>query len=618
MKFLFSKKFNLIRDFLSALLLTLLIMILLIINAFHDAEHFTDTTIVNNATTEQADKIYEYCIEPNAFNIRHAEYTELFNDTKFLDPNYQFVIKTDIKSFQSIPDGSLEKYSYTYVGTNLYTIYDTFNRRDVNIYIESYISTEHFKQGHIYNCYQKFDIIDRYFTIIIITFVILLLLLIVNLVHMLFTRFDKDYSYSYVNWLNNIYYEIPLIIFLLLLEANSSNNVVQFSFTNYFTIFMKLYLLIVTGMLLFKTTCSRLSNKIFLNKSFILKSAIFLGKFFKQIFGNLEGRIRCIIILVASLIVEAALIYTIYNSNEESFYILWPALKLVQAILLLHYFAGLCKLTSAAKDMQAGATNVKINTKYMYGLIKEHAIRLNNISIGLDKAVEEKIKSEQLKTELITNVSHDLKTPLTSIINYVDLMKKETTDNDKISEYLEVLDKQSQRLKTLTENVIEASKAATGNMKVNIGEVNINEILSQALGEYENKFKELNISTIYNSTDTPLMVNADGQLLWRVLDNLFSNVCKYTMESTRVYIDITDTTDYHIISIKNISKYQLNISAEELMQRFVRGDSSRSTNGNGLGLSIAQSFMTLQGGKLELDINGDLFVANVYIQKRGV
>ena len=241
---------------------------------------------------------------------------------------------------------------------------------------------------------------------------------------------------------------------------------------------------------------------------------------------------------------------------------------------------------------------------------------MNSIGEGVNKAVEAKLKSERLRTELITNVSHDIKTPLTSIINYADLISKEKTDNPNIQEYAEVLGKQSQKLKRLIENLIEASKASTGNIHVELKPCNLNVLLAQISGEYEQRLGEQNLTLVTSPYPEELYVLADGSQLWRVFDNLLGNICKYAMENTRVYLDVLVKEQNLVeITLKNISKNQLNLSEEELFERFTRGDNSRSTSGNGLGLSIAQSLMRLQNGSLHLITDGDLFKAVVQLER---
>ena len=243
----------------------------------------------------------------------------------------------------------------------------------------------------------------------------------------------------------------------------------------------------------------------------------------------------------------------------------------------------------------------------MLGDFKEYGESLNSISKGMAIAVEERMKSERMKTELITNVSHDIKTPLTSIINYTVLISKEPCDNKKINEYSSVLLRQSERLKRLIDDLVEASKASTGNLEVNLAPCEANILLTQIVGEYTEKIQNKNLELITTHPEDSIMIMADGRRLWRVFDNLMNNICKYSQSGTRVYLSLEKQGSEAVITFKNTSKSALNVSADELMERFVRGDSSRNTEGNGLGLSIAKSLTELQNGKLELTIDGDLF-----------
>lgn len=248
-------------------------------------------------------------------------------------------------------------------------------------------------------------------------------------------------------------------------------------------------------------------------------------------------------------------------------------------------------------------------------------------NIRLAAAVEQQMKSERLKTELITNVSHDIKTPVTSIINYVGLIKKEDLKNETLKEYVEVIDRQSLRLKKLVMDVIEASKAVTGNISPEMNPLDIRELLSQAVGEYEERLQKARLEAVVNTEEGILksgglqeetgawMVMADGDRLWRVFDNLLSNICKYSAENTRVYIELQRREENFIILFKNISRDRLNITEEELFERFVRGDASRHTEGSGLGLTIARSLTELMGGRLEVEIEGDLFRARLSFKK---
>lgn len=265
------------------------------------------------------------------------------------------------------------------------------------------------------------------------------------------------------------------------------------------------------------------------------------------------------------------------------------------------------KIEQHLKEMYNGDHSKKLNYQEFTPEFQDIVKYINDVSSGFENAIQEGIKSERLKTELITNVSHDIKTPLTSIINYVDLLKEEDIQSEKAKEYIEVLDKKSQRLKKLTEDLVEASKASSGNVKLNIEKINISELVKQTTGEFEDKFKEKNLDIITNFPEEMIYINADNRYMYRIIENLFSNISKYALENSRVYIDVKAKGNKVKIYIKNISKEKLNISAEELMQRFVRGDKSRTTEGSGLGISISKSLTEIQNGKFELQVDGDLF-----------
>ena len=278
-------------------------------------------------------------------------------------------------------------------------------------------------------------------------------------------------------------------------------------------------------------------------------------------------------------------------------------------LVLLTAYVLLCmkKLLKAGEELSQGNLDYRVDTAKMRGPLKEHGEQLNRIGEGMNKAVNERMKSEHFRTELITNVSHDIKTPLTSIINYVDLLEKEEIDNEKAREYLEVLSRQSARLKKLIDDLIEASKASTGNLNVSLERCELGVLIDQCAGEYAEKLKSAGLELVVTKPEEPVTIMADGRHMWRVFDNLLNNVCKYAMAGTRVYINLDKEAGRATVTFRNISAQQLNISGDELMERFVRGDSSRNTEGSGLGLSIARSLVQLQKGELELTVDGDLF-----------
>ncbi|MBQ9941523.1 MAG: sensor histidine kinase, partial [Christensenellaceae bacterium] len=279
---------------------------------------------------------------------------------------------------------------------------------------------------------------------------------------------------------------------------------------------------------------------------------------------------------------------------------------LLLAGLLYAFWRQSKKLQESAKALADGRFDCCTDTKGMFASLKAHGQHLNNAHKALSGAIETSIKSERMKAELITNVSHDIKTPLTAIIGYVDLLRKQPLDAESAG-HVAVLERQAQRLKKMTEDLIEASKASTGNIPVQLSPINAGELLEQAGGEYADRLLEKQLELKLDLPCSPTYMMADGKLLWRVLDNLLSNILKHAMSGTRVYGQVKADGENVCITLKNISAFPLNIGADQLMERFVQGDSSRATEGSGLGLSIALSLTELQGGHFDLTVDGDLF-----------
>ena len=273
------------------------------------------------------------------------------------------------------------------------------------------------------------------------------------------------------------------------------------------------------------------------------------------------------------------------------------------------------KLRKGGQALAAGDLGYKVDTSRMLWDLRRHGEDLNAIGRGMRIAVEDQLKSERLKTELITNVSHDIKTPLTSIINYVDLLKTTGITDPKALEYVDVLERKSKRLAQLMADLVEASKVTSGAVGVHMESLNLGELVKQAGGEFEERFAERGIQLMCRLPDQPVLVYADGRHMWRVLDNLFGNAVKYALDNTRIYVDLADLGNEVVLSMKNISRDPLNIHPDELMERFTRGDSARVGEGSGLGLSIARSLMELQNGTLDLQIDGDLFKVVLALKK---
>ena len=269
------------------------------------------------------------------------------------------------------------------------------------------------------------------------------------------------------------------------------------------------------------------------------------------------------------------------------------------------------KIKKGIEQIASGNLEYRIDLKGLRGTERNIAEKVNDIGSGLNRAIDEAMRNERLKTDLITNVSHDIKTPLTSIINYVDILKRSDIADKKILGYLDILEVKAQRLKTLTEDVVEASKVSSGNITLEYMDIDFREMVQQTEGEMAEKFAARNLSVILNLPEEAAVIHVDGRRMWRVLENIFGNAAKYAMPGTRVYADLSVTDSQVRFSLKNVSEQQLNISADELTERFIRGDISRSTEGSGLGLSIAKSLTEMQGGTFELYLDGDLFKADI-------
>lgn len=290
----------------------------------------------------------------------------------------------------------------------------------------------------------------------------------------------------------------------------------------------------------------------------------------------------------------------------------WVFEKLFLIPVILYCALAFQKLQKGSRDLAEGNLSGKLNTQFLLLGFKEHGENLNRINDGISRAVEQRLQSERLKTELITNVSHDLKTPLTSIINYADLLGSAAAGNlaeqeEQIREYSEVLLRQSGRLKKLLDDLVDASKATTGNLEVNLEPCELGVLLTQVQGEYETRLAEKELALHVTRPEEEVRIMADGRHLWRVFDNLMNNICKYAQEGSRVYLNLERKGDIVEIIFRNMSKYELNISPEELEERFVRGDASRHMEGSGLGLSIAKSLVELQRGSMKILTDGDLF-----------
>ena len=359
--------------------------------------------------------------------------------------------------------------------------------------------------------------------------------------------------------------------------------------------------IIILSLYVILTLVKHIKNKTFFKHTLIYTFIYHLVRFIGEVYRSGSIGVKTVLIVIGYPILIAL---TFFMFPVTIGVAAWFAFKRVKAFQAIQ---------DGVEKIKAGDLHHRIEID-QEGEFKKLANNINTITEGLNKAVENELKSERLKTELITNVSHDIRTPLTSIITYVDLLKREE-DPAKIKEYAEVLDQKSKRLKTLTDDLFEASKASSGNIPVHLEKIDIVSLMNQGLGEVSDKIEAMDLHFRMNHPEEKLFLHADGKLLWRSIENLLSNIFKYALKGSRVYISIEDLGKECLIAFKNISAYELNISAEELMERFKRGDESRASQGSGLGLSIAKSLIEIQKGRFEIQIDGDLFKAMIYLPK---
>lgn len=335
-----------------------------------------------------------------------------------------------------------------------------------------------------------------------------------------------------------------------------------------------------------------------------------LYRFLRRLFENMHCVWKVIVVFGAFVLLHWFVFFRgAYYYGMSFLFMLF--VEGVAFVYLTYQAMGKEKIKQGIKKIAAGEINYKIHADGMMGDQREIAEAVNSIGDGLDAAVEKSIKSERLKTDLITNVSHDIKTPLTSIINYVELLKQENFQDPRLQRYIEILETKAQRLKNLTEDVVEASKISSGNITLEFMNLNLVEMIQQTSGEFEEKFKARDLREVLTLPEEEALICADGRRTWRILENIYNNAAKYAMEGSRIYGDLTVTEGAVIFSLKNISEQPLNISADELTERFIRGDISRSTEGSGLGLSIAKTLTEMQKGTFELYLDGDLFKVTI-------
>lgn len=372
----------------------------------------------------------------------------------------------------------------------------------------------------------------------------------------------------------------------------------------YFTVVKLVQILLILWLVLSLVRRAKIHN--LLRNTLIWRMIQLLRRSLTWIHSNISVVWRVSVLWLIFTGLEA---FALLRLSATGLLYVWIGEKLVLTAMIILLIVNLQRLEEGSRALSLGDLHTKMNLRGLYPGLRQYAENLNGISDAMQRSLNEQMRSEHMKAELITNVSHDIKTPLTAIINYVELLKKEGLDAPAAQEYLTVLDRQSDRLKKLVVDLVEASKASTGSLQIDAEEIDGNLLLSQAAGEYDERIRERELTLIYDQCPEPLRILADPKLLWRVFDNLLNNAFKYAKRGTRIYLSSQKTAGRATICFRNVSEQMLNISPEELMERFVRGDTSRNTEGSGLGLSIARSLTELQGGQFEIHIDGDLFKA---------
>lgn len=366
----------------------------------------------------------------------------------------------------------------------------------------------------------------------------------------------------------------------------------------------------ITVTLISMTAAVRIKLGTFVKNNLSVRIVCAVGRFCVKAFNILPTVWKAVLIVLAVAVLDVFASVIAYSGFPLPYLCLW-----VLIVIGVGYAAyDMSRLQSGARRLASGDLDAKIETVGLIGDFKSHAEDLNHIGDGMSAAVEEKMKGERFKTELITNVSHDIKTPVTSIINYVDLLGKCELENADAREYLDVLRRQSEKLKKLVEDIVEASKASSGVINVDFKQCDLSMLLLQAAGEYEERFNSAGLNLVCRVPETPVPVIADGRLVFRIFDNLLGNALKYSLSGTRVYLSLSESDGYAFASVTNVSREELPADGNELSERFVRGDASRHTEGSGLGLSIAKSLAEVQNAGLIIKTDGDFFKATFRIR----
>ncbi|NLP15212.1 MAG: HAMP domain-containing histidine kinase [Clostridium sp.] len=558
-----------------------------------------------------------------AYYIKNNETGEVITNVK--DEKPIELLNRQRQYIYIIPNIDLHETNFT----KIYRVSEVMEKMRGTSYEVHIAVIEPLKPGdEFYDDFTYYNRVKTISALVIPSMIIAFILLLATLIYLCYAAGKNEKGEKLpLNFLDRIYVDIHTLVVLILLAtyAFCFIKTIDLYYDNVtrsvFSIIILLSLAFFTALTYSLSLVRQKRNGKALENILILKVLKKIKEFIKLCFNGKIFRVWILLLLplyafanvILACIAGAAVRY---YSGIKVFYVIAFLLAGINAAAFLFTAKALKSLSiimEGTKQISRGNLDYEMNSGRMSPVFAAFAENICNIQGGLKKAVDNAIKGERLKTELITNVSHDLKTPLTSIINYVDLMKAEKIESKKAKEYIGILEEKSARLKVLIEDLVEASKASSGNIAVNLKKVGLYELVMQAYGEYQEKAEKAGLDIRINASDKNILVRADGKHMWRILENLLSNILKYSMPGSRVYINISKSPTDGILTIKNISALPLEIPAEQLTERFVRGDMSRTTEGSGLGLSIAQSLANMQGGKLDIQIDGDLFKVIVEI-----
>ncbi|NFO88222.1 sensor histidine kinase [Clostridium botulinum] len=576
----------------------------------------------------------EYYIEKNDMeepitNIKGKSKDDIINETQsnykyyimFLNINYK--VPEEVNASNSLKESLNGTHNY-------YRIQNLYNNKQVIVRISNPLKSGDEIANDIN---EKNEENFKAYTFLILTLldIFMIIILILKCKKTLYQMLKDNFI---IRVYKNLFIEIRCLVFALSIVClRFLYNIVCWNYTVYWG---NLYTLIIVAVISIYLVASDIKNLYLLNKEINIKNYIYEKSLIYKILLKMKELIKesfliksTSIRLIISIIVFITYVIVIFTQAYWMGYIEWwpymepyEVMRLIPSIIfticIIIYFLSVARNINRIKigtdNILKGNYNNKIDVKGAI-ILKDIANNVMNIEDGLDKAIDKAVKSEKMKGELITNVSHDLKTPLTSIINYIDLLDKENISEEDKKRYLEILKERSLRLKVLIEDLFEASKASSGTLELDMENLDPVALIRQTIGEFENEIEKSNLQFIKNIPEGKLSIYADGKKTFRVFQNLISNILKYSMKNSRVYIEVCEEDDYISIVFKNISEYQVDFTEEEILERFKRGDSSRTTEGSGLGLSIAKSLVELQGGQFIINIDGDLFKVVVNLKK---